>query len=135
MPAPPGKIGTRASNANKHPGIPDQRSNRRSVAEMATIRAAEKAHKNRKDTSERVAPLVIAGIEDLMANADRDDDENAARPIPANIPRVFRPGRRTYAVDSLEQWQAGVNDDDDDDEHRGLSWFFFRCISSLTTIN
>lgn len=91
-----GRIGTRSSNASKHPGAPDKPLKRRSPVEMAASRAAEKALQEKRDNAERNAPLIIAGIEDLMAEADNSDNANAARPIPADIPRVVRTLRRSY---------------------------------------
>jgi hypothetical protein len=88
-------MGTRASNAEKHPGIPDQRSKRRSPAEMATYRSEEKALKDRKEAAELAASSVIASVEDQMDEADKIQDQNAAWPIPVDIPRAARPISQT----------------------------------------
>jgi hypothetical protein len=111
MPTTSTKISTRASNALKHPGIPDQTKKKRSPAEMATLRASEKAANDAKAAADLAAPSIIAHIEDNMAAADKDDEQNAAHPIPADIPRVLRPIRRTHTFANLEQ-------DDDVEEGR-----------------
>lgn len=111
---PTARIGTRTSNAEKHPGIPDQKSKRRSPAEMATVRAAEKAIKDKKVTAEFNAPFVVARLEDSMADADRVEDANAARPIPVEIARAIRPLRRSHAIDRA----ALVRHEEIEDEER-----------------
>lgn len=91
MSAPSTKIGTRASNAAKHPGLPDQGKIKRSPAEMAALRASKKAAEDAKAAADLAAPLVIARVEDSMAAVDMDNELNAARPAPANIQRVHHP--------------------------------------------
>ncbi|KAI0246258.1 hypothetical protein BJV78DRAFT_1158041 [Lactifluus subvellereus] len=59
-----GRPNTRATNADKHPGIPDQKKKRWSPAEVAAIRANERALPDAKEAEELAAPLIIAGIED-----------------------------------------------------------------------
>ena len=110
------RIGTRASNSEKHPGLPDQKSKRRSVAEMATVRAAEKDLKDKKDAAELTAASDVASVEDMMAEIDRNDDENAARPISlaANIARAARPLHRSYAFTTLKE-----DDKDSEDQIDG----------------
>ncbi|KAH9986517.1 hypothetical protein BJV77DRAFT_1080564 [Russula vinacea] len=111
------RIGTRASNSEKHPGLPDQKSKRRSVAEMATVRAAEKDLKDKKDAAELTAASDVAGVEDMMAEIDRNDDENAARPISlaANIARAARPLHRSYAFTTLKEDDKDSEDQIDGD--------------------
>lgn len=108
-------MSTRASNALKHPGIPDQTKKKRSPAEMATLRAAEKVDNDAKAAADLAAPFIIAGIEDSTAATDKDDDQNAAHPVPENIPRVLRPIRRAYTFADLER------DDDVEEAHEGQS--------------
>jgi citrate lyase beta subunit len=112
-------MSTRASNVLKHPGIPDQTKKKRSPAEMAALRASEKAANDAKVAADLAAPLVIAGIEDSTAAADKDDEQNAAHPVPASasasIPRVYRPIRRTHTFANLER------DDDIEMAHEGQS--------------
>ena len=91
MPSPSTKLTTRASNANKHPGVPNQIKKRQSQAEMAAFQASEKAAKDAKAAAALIAPLIIAGIEDSMAVVDRDNEENAAWPAPTNIMCVNHP--------------------------------------------
>jgi hypothetical protein len=78
MPTPSTKLTTRASNANKHPGVPDQAKKKCSLAQMAAIRASEKAAKKAKEAAALAAPLIIAGVEDSMEAADKDNKEGAA---------------------------------------------------------
>jgi hypothetical protein len=100
------KMSTRSSNAAKHPGIPDQKKKKRSPAEMAALRAKEQTAQDAKAAAELAAPLIIAGVEDSMAAADKDDEENAAWPVPMNITRVPRPIRRTHTFADLRQDDA-----------------------------
>ena len=93
MPNPSARLATRASNADKHPGVPDQTKKKRSPAQMAAIRASEKVVNDAKEAAALAAPLIIAGVEDSMAAADKDDNENAARPVPVKITRVTCPIR------------------------------------------
>jgi hypothetical protein len=95
------KLTTRASNARKHPGIPDQAKKKRSPAQMAALRASEKAANDAKAAAALAASVTIAGIEDSMVIDDKNDDDNAARPIPAGIPRVHQPIRRTHSSANL----------------------------------
>jgi hypothetical protein len=96
------KMSTRPSNAAKHPGIPDQKKKKRSPVEMASLRAAEKSAQDAKAIVDLAAPLIIASIEDRMAVADKDDEENAARPVPREIDRVPRLIRRTHTFADLQ---------------------------------
>ena len=84
------KVSTRLSNAEKRPGIPDQKKKQCSPAEMAAARAAEKALKDMKAAAALAAPSIIADDEDRMAMADKDYDKNAAQPVPAEITRVHQ---------------------------------------------
>src|ERR1700679_1612613 len=79
---PTTRISTRTSNAEKHPGAPDQKSKRHSPTKMATVRVAEKAVKNKKVTAEFNAPFVVARLK---------EDANAARPIPVDIAQAICP--------------------------------------------
>ena len=99
----------------KHPGIPDQTKKKRSLAEMAAIRASEKAANDAKVAMDLTAPFIIADIEDSTAAADKDDKENAAHPVPENIPCVFHPTCRISTFTNLEQ------DDDVEEAHEGQS--------------
>jgi hypothetical protein len=83
-------MSTRPSNATKHPGIPDQKKKKWSPAEMAALRAAEKSAQEQNDTAKLAARMTIAGVEDSMAITDQDDEENATRPVPVDIPRAPR---------------------------------------------
>jgi len=105
-------MSTRASNALKHPGVPDQTKKKRSPAQMATLRASAKAASDAKAAADLVAPWIIAGIEDGMAAADEEDEQTAAHPVPADIPRALRPTRRAQAFSNLER---------DDEVHEGQS--------------
>ena len=115
MSAPPKKLTTRASNAGKHPGIPDQTKKKRSPAQMAALRASEKAAKDAKAAAALAAPGIIAGIEDNMATDDRDSEQNSARPASVMTTRIDRPIRRTHTFANLrdlgrldvEEVQAG----------------------------
>jgi hypothetical protein len=57
---------------------------------MATIRASEKVVNNAKEAVALATPLIIAGVEDSMAAADKDNNENAARPVSVKITWVTR---------------------------------------------
>jgi hypothetical protein len=107
MSVPPAKIGTRASNAEKHPGVPDQKSKRRSPTELAISRAAEKVLKEQRNAAELAAPSIVAAVEDQMAEDDRIDDQNAARPLPVDIPRVHRPTSEKRQFNDLGQDDKG----------------------------
>ena len=98
---------------SKHPGIPDQMKKRRSLAQMAALRASEKVANDAKAAADLAAPSIIASIEDRMAAADEDDEQNATHPVPACIPRVLRPIRRTHTFANLER------DDDIEEAHEG----------------
>ena len=100
---PAAKITTRASNANKQPGVVDQKKKRKSPAEMATQRALDKSVQDAKAAAKLAAPLKVAGVEDSMAAADEIHGQNAARPIPVDITRAARPLRRTCAFANLEE--------------------------------
>ena len=78
MSAPSTKLTTRASNAKKYPGIPDQTKKKRSPVQMAALRASKKVTKDAEAAVALAAPGIIAGIEDSMATDDKDDEENAA---------------------------------------------------------
>jgi hypothetical protein len=93
MSAPPTKLTTRASNARKHPGLPDQTKKKRSPAQMAAMRASVKAATDAKAAAALAAPGIIAGIEDIMAVDDKDSEENAARPAPVKTIRINHPIR------------------------------------------
>lgn len=103
MPATSTKMSTRASNSLKHPGIPDQTKKKRSPAEMAALRASEKANNDAKAAADLAAPSIIAGVEDRTVAADKNDEQNAAHPVPAHIPRALRPLRRTHTFANLER--------------------------------
>jgi hypothetical protein len=107
MSAPLTRMSTRPSNAAKHPGIPDQKKKKRSPAEMAALRATEKATQDTRDTAQLAASSVITSVEDSMTAADEAYEQNAARPVPVKITRVVRPLRRTHGF-------SHVDDDDDD---------------------
>ncbi len=87
------KLTTRASNARKHPGLPDQTKKKRSPVEMAALRALEKTARNAKAAAALAAPVVMAGVEKHMAADDIYNEENAIQPAPVNIARVHRPIR------------------------------------------
>ncbi|KAH9965582.1 hypothetical protein BJV74DRAFT_890220 [Russula compacta] len=91
MPVPSTKLATRASNANKHPGVPDQTKKKRSPVQMAALRASEKAAQDAKAATALAAPLIIAGVEDSMAEVDKDNEANATQPAPTKITHVNRP--------------------------------------------
>lgn len=85
-------------------------------------RAEEMFSKDQKNATYLISLSDIAGVKDQMASAERNDDENAARPLPSDIPRVFHPPslRRGHAMatgldSTLEQWR------DDVEEQRGQS--------------
>jgi hypothetical protein len=101
MSAPSMKLTTRASNAGKHPGIPDQTKKKRSPVEMAALRASEKAARDAKAAAALAAPVIMAGVEKCMASDDLDNEEDAAQPAPVNIARVHRPIRRTHTFTNL----------------------------------
>ena len=111
MASPPAvsKLSTRASNAEKHPGAIVRPRKRRSPTEMAAIRTAEKLAKESQAAAALAAPVIIANLEDQMAATDKDDEKNAARPVPANITRGLR-RTRTFAnldrseYDNKEGW-------------------------------
>ena len=106
------KVSTRLSNAEKHPGIPDQKKKWFLPAEMAAARAAEKVLKDTKAAAELATPSIIADVEDRMAMADKDYDKNAAQPVPTEITQVVCPICRTRVFANLEQ-------DDNDEVHKG----------------
>ena len=101
MSAPSRKLTTRASNAKKHPGIPDQTKKKRSPVQMAALRASEKVTNDAKAAAALAAPAIIAGIEDSMATDDKDSEKNAAQPATAEITRHQRPIRRTHTFADL----------------------------------
>ena len=101
MSAPSTRLTTRAANAGKHPGIPDQTKKKRSPAEMAAIRASEKEANDAKAAAALAAPVVMKGVEDSMASDDLDNEENAARPAPMDITRVNHPIRRTHTFANI----------------------------------
>jgi hypothetical protein len=84
MPTLSTKLTTRVSNANKHPGVPDQMKKKHSPAQMAAIRASEKAAKEAKAAAVLAAPLIIAGVEDSMDAADKDKDCTCHPSHPSN---------------------------------------------------
>ncbi|KAH9987238.1 hypothetical protein BJV74DRAFT_885674 [Russula compacta] len=89
MPATHAKPNTKSSNAGKHPGALDQKKKCKSLAEMAAIKATEKACWDVKAEAKHSAPLIIAAVKDNMAIPDKDDDKNATRPLPVDIKQVF----------------------------------------------
>lgn len=98
-------------NAKKHSWLMDKKFTRPSPAKLSISRATEKFSKNQKDFTYSVALSDIAGVEDQMASAERNDNENAAQPLPSDIPRVFHPPslhRADKMATGLEQWQADV---------------------------
>ncbi|KAH9952291.1 hypothetical protein BJV74DRAFT_892157 [Russula compacta] len=103
MPVPSTKLATRASNANKHPGVPDQTKKKRSPVQMAALRASEKAAQDAKAATALAAPLIIAGVKDSMAEVDKDNEANATQPAPTKITRVNCPIRRTRTFANLDQ--------------------------------
>jgi len=121
------KMSTRPTNALKHPGAPDQTKKKRSPAQMAALRASEKAAKDAKAAAILAAPSIIAGIEDRMAATEEDNEQNATHPVPADIPRVFRPTRRIHTFASLER--------DDEAHHEGqLSVISFSPLLNTVTV-
>jgi hypothetical protein len=58
MPAASTKMSTRASNALKHPGVPDQTKKKRSPAEIATLRVANDA----KAAMDLASPFIVADV-------------------------------------------------------------------------
>ena len=102
MSAPSTKLTTRASNAGKHPGIPDQTKKKRSPTEMAAFRASEKAASDAKTAAALAASVIVKGVEDSMTADDIDSEESAAQPAPVNITRVHRPIRRTHTFANLK---------------------------------
>ena len=111
MSAPSTKLTTRSSNAAKHPGIPDQTKKKRSPAQMAALRASEKAAKDAKAAAALAAPGLIAGVEDSMATDDKDDEMNAAQPAPVKIIRVNRPIiRRTHTFSNVLDLERNVEE-------------------------
>jgi hypothetical protein len=107
---------TRPFNVAKHSGIPNPKKKKRSPAEMAALRAAEESAKDETAAAELASHLIIAGIEDSMAAADRDDEENAARPVPVDIVRA---PCRTHTFASLEK----KSQDEKVKKGQSLQWF------------
>jgi hypothetical protein len=105
MSVPSAKLSTRASNAGKHPGIPDQTKPKRSPAEMAASRASEKAARDAKAAAAQAASVIVAAVEDSMVIDDMDSEKIAAQPPPANITRANRhPIRRTHTYADLRDY-------------------------------
>lgn len=104
MPASSTRLATRSSNAEKHPGVPDQTRKKRSPAQMAALQVSEKAAQDAKAAAALAAPLIIAGVEDSMAAVDKVNEESAARPAPVKITHIGRPLRRTHTFANLDRY-------------------------------
>lgn len=96
MSASSARIGTRLSNADKHPGLPDQKKKKRSPTEMAAQRALDRETEVSQAAAKLASTYVIAGVEDSMVEYDMIQESNAARPIPVKTTRVHRPIHRSH---------------------------------------
>jgi hypothetical protein len=52
---------------------------------MAAVRPLEKAPQDLIAAANIAAPLIVASVEDDMAEADMYDEQNDVRPVPAKI--------------------------------------------------
>ena len=75
----------------KHPGTPNQRKKKRSPAEMATLRVAEKAAQDARVTAKLAVSLVITGVKDSMVAADEAHKQDAMQPVPMKITQIVCP--------------------------------------------
>ena len=106
MSVPSTKLSTRASNAGKHPGIPDQTKKKRSPAEMAAFRASEKAASDTKAAAAETASTIVASVEDSMVTDDINSEKNAAQPASMNITCINQPICRTHTFANLQVLQV-----------------------------
>jgi hypothetical protein len=96
---------------------------------MAAVRASEKAAQDLIAAANIAAPLIVAGVEDDMAEADMYDEQNDIQPVPAKITRVFRPHPGTDTSYTFADFNKGVeldySDVDRAHELEGLSSVVF----------
>jgi hypothetical protein len=73
---------TRPSNADQHPGAPDQRTTHRTTAQVAA--AQQDVNQKAKESAAKKASghSRVARLEDEMAMEDIQGKANAARPVP-----------------------------------------------------
>lgn len=83
----------------------------------------EKAAQDIVEAANIAAPLIVAGVEDDMAEADTYDERNAIQPVPAKITQVFHPHPGTDTSHTFASLTKGIDTMDVNGAHEleGLS--------------
>jgi hypothetical protein len=113
MSSPPGRIGTRASNAAKHPGLTNKPVSRRTSAEVAAAKKAKEAAKKAKKEAQQARLERVAEFE---SQAKMNEDAVDATPRPKFPPRECHFDSDAYCISDGVTEIANQSDDSDDNK-------------------
>lgn len=95
MSSPPPRIGTRASNATRHPGLPNKSAARRTSAEVKAAKDAKEAAKKAKIEAQQAR---LERVADFESQAKMNEDMANATPRPHFAPREYNLNSDAYRI-------------------------------------